>query len=151
MGVIGYQRSHDRNPFAAQTVSLLKKERLDLNANLAKAESSLAVQTHKEKTGFAQFLYRQRVPAVASPACDCAWDSQTAKHIIRHCSPRPHRRRMLEEAGTTDYRTLIATPKCLKAITAWLMKLGLLSQLSRLLNAVSMIKAFFTGIEHASS
>ena len=37
---------------------------------------------------------------------------------------------MVEEAGTTDYRALVATPKGLQAVTAWLMKLGLLSQFS---------------------
>lgn len=40
---------------------------------------------------------------------------------------------MLEDAGTTDYKTLVevvATPKGLKAVTAWLMTLGLSSQFS---------------------
>ena len=125
-----YQRKHDRNRTAAQMASLLKKERLDLHGNLAKAESSLAVQIRTEKIGFAQFLHRQRVPAVTSPACDCGWHSQTAKHIVRYCSLRPHRQRMLEEAGTMDYRKIVSTPKGLKAVTSWLMKLGLLSQFS---------------------
>lgn len=123
-------RAHDRNPTAAQTVSLRKNEILNLHANLAKAESSLAVQTRTEKTGFAQFPHRQRVPSITSPACECGWNSQTAKHIIRHSSLQPHRRRMLEKAGTRDYRTLVTTPKGLKAVTKWSMKLGLMSQYS---------------------
>lgn len=103
-----YQEKHDRYPTTAQTAPLHRKERLDLHANLAKAESSLAVQIGTEKIGFAQFLHRQHVPAVTSPACDCGWHSQTAKHVIRHCNIRPYRRRMLD---TTDYRSLVTTPK----------------------------------------
>lgn len=38
-----YQKSHDRNPNVAQMAPLSKKEKLDLHANLARAESSLAV------------------------------------------------------------------------------------------------------------
>ena len=74
---------------------LLKKERLDLHGNLAKAESSLAVQVRTEKIGFAQFLHRLRVLAVTSPACDCGWHSQTAKHIAWYCHLRPHRQWIL--------------------------------------------------------
>ena len=91
----------------AQTAQIAKKERLDLHLNRAKAESWVVVQIRTEKIGFAQFLHRQRVPAASSPACDCRWHSQTAKHIIRYCTLRPHRRRTLEEAGirpTSDHR-----------------------------------------------
>lgn len=72
----------------------------------------------------------QRVRSIISPVCDCGWDSQTAKQIIRQCRRQPHRRRMLEKAGTTDHGTLITTPKGLKIVTTWLMKLCLLSQFS---------------------
>ena len=86
-----YQKKHDCNPTAAQAERLPKKERLDLHANLAEAESSLAVQIHTEKIGFAKFLHQQRGPSSTLPAYDCGWSSQTAKHIIRHCSLRPHK------------------------------------------------------------
>lgn len=86
-----YQRKHDRSPMVVQTAKLLIKERLGLHGNLAKAESVLAVQIRTEKIRFAQFLNRQRVPVVTSPACDCGWHTQTAKRIIRYCNLRPHR------------------------------------------------------------
>lgn len=41
---------------------------------------------------------------------------------------RPHRQRMLKEAGTTDYRKLISAAIGLKVVTKWLMKLDVLSQ-----------------------
>ena len=97
---------------------------------MAKAERSLAVQIRTEKKVFAHFLHRERVPSVLSPACECGWNSQSTKHIIRHCSLRSTRQRMLEEAGTTDYRKLVTTSKGMKLVTKWLMKLGLLSQFS---------------------
>lgn len=41
---------HNRNPTIAQTAPLLKKEKLDLDANLGKAESSLiGSNSHREK------------------------------------------------------------------------------------------------------
>ena len=97
---------------------------------MAKAESSLAVQIRTEKIEFTQYLHRQRVPAVTSPACECGCHSQTAKHTIRYCNLRPNTQRMLEEAGITDYGKAVSTTKGLKAVTSWLMKLGLLSQFS---------------------
>lgn len=125
-----YQEAHDRNLTVAQTALLSKKQRLDIHIVLAKAESALATQIRTEKIGFAQFLHQSRVPTVDSPACDCGWHSQTAKHVIMYCRLRPHRRRVLEEAGTTDYRRLISTPKGLRVVTKWVMKSGLLSQFS---------------------
>lgn len=76
-----YQRSYDRNPTTGQTVSPSKKKRLNLDTTV----NSLATQMRAEKSGFAQFLHRQRVPAVACPAYDCGWHSQAARHILRQC------------------------------------------------------------------
>lgn len=101
-----YQKSHERDPTAAQAASLSKKDRLDLHAGLAKEESALATQIRSEKKiGFAQ---SSRVPAVTSSACDCGWHSQAAEHVIRHFNLRPDRQRMLEKAGTLGYRNLIS-------------------------------------------
>lgn len=86
-----FQKAHEHDPTAAQAASLSKKERPDIHADLVKAENALAVQIRTEKIGFAQFLHRRRVPTVTSPAYDYGWHSQTAKHVIRHCSLRPNR------------------------------------------------------------
>ena len=125
-----YQRKHDRNSTIAQTVQLLKKKRLEIHGSLAKAESSLAVQIRTKNIEFAQFLYWQHILATTLLACKCEWHSQTAKHIIQYCNLRPDRQRMLKDAGTTDYEKAVSTSKGLKAVTTWLMKLGLLSQFS---------------------
>lgn len=80
------------------------------------------LQRQKEKPTkkicFAQFLHHRHVPFTTSPAYDCGRNSQIAKHVIRHCRLRPRRQRMLEDAGTTDYRTLMTTLKSFKAVTA---------------------------------
>lgn len=103
------EQVRERDPRVAQT-ALLKK-----NDEFAKAESSLTDQIRTEKIDLAHFLYRRHVLAATSPACNCGWNSQTAKHIIRHCRLRSNRQRILEEAGPTDYRTLATTLKGLKA------------------------------------
>ena len=130
---------------------LLKKERLDLYGNLAKAESSLAVQIRTEKIGFAQFLHRLRVPAVTSPSCDCGWHSQTTKHIVWYCNLRPHRQRMLEEAGTTDYTKAVSTPKGLRVSGHFVVDdTGFtVAIFTGYRSVVSMIKVFFAGTKHA--
>lgn len=123
-------------------IGKIKGEHTSYMGNLAKAESSLVVQIRTEKIGFAQFL-----ASAARSSCH----SQTAKHIIRYCILRPHRRRMLEEAGTTDYKKIVSTSKGLRAVTAWLMKLSLLPTFcAGYRTAVSRIKAFFTGTGHAN-
>lgn len=56
-----------------------------LHEGLAKAESALAIQIRTEVIGLANFLFKMRVPGVASPACGCGYHRQTAKHIIIDC------------------------------------------------------------------
>ena len=77
-------KSTKSSPTAALTTPLSKK-RLCMHEGLAKAESSLATQIRTEKIGLADFLHRRRVPTVTSPACQCGWHRQTAKHIIMFC------------------------------------------------------------------
>ena len=86
--------------------------------DLDKTESPLAVQIQTEKIRFAQFLHQQQVPTIVSPACDYDWYLQTTKHIICYCYLRSQRRLILEEVGTTDYKTSVVMPKSLKAVTA---------------------------------
>lgn len=51
----------------------ISKKRLKIHETLAKAESSLATQICIEKIGLTDFLHRQRVPDVTTPACPCGW------------------------------------------------------------------------------
>lgn len=80
-----YQRSY-YNLTTAQVISLKRKEKLDLHINLAKIESALVVQIHTKEISFAEFLYKLHISITTFLACDCDWHTQTAKHIIYHCT-----------------------------------------------------------------
>src|SRR6266576_454889 len=99
---------------------------------LTKAQSSIAVQVRTEKIGLKAFLFKQRVPEVEGPHCQCNHGEQTAKHIITYCPKYSERRSLIQRAlGTTDYNEMIASNKGLKAITAWIIHMGILHQFSR--------------------
>lgn len=100
---------------------------LKLHEGLAKAESALAVQIRTEVIGLASFLFRMRVPGVTSPACNCGYHRQTAKHVIID-RPLHNRSQLRSASGQLDFRTLTGTNTGLKKVTKWLMKTGLLKQ-----------------------
>ena len=114
-------------PSIAQAAPLDRK-RLKVQSLLKKAESALATQIRTGKIGLADFLHKRRVPGVTSPACSCGWHRQTPEHVIMFCRLISGRNAMLREAGTNSYQALTESPKTLKTLTAWLMKLGMLTQ-----------------------
>lgn len=68
------------------------------------------------KIGLAEFLYKCRVPGVASPSCACGWRTQDAKHVLIHCPNfEDQRQSLIEAAGTDDWRLIITTEKGAKA------------------------------------
>ena len=105
--------------------------RKTLYRDLAKAESSALIQMRTEKIGFAQFLFRCKVPGVQSASCECGWPKQDVRHVLIFC-PRLSRYRptLLGSAGTSDLRKILTTPKGARALTRWLIKSGLLRQYS---------------------
>ena len=108
----------------------INNKRLKLHETLSKAESALATQLRTEKIGLANFLFKQRVPTVTTPACPCGWPRQTPQHVIMNCGLQRNRAHLLGEADTDSYPVLLGDPRRLKLVTAWMMKTGLLSQFS---------------------
>ena len=98
---------------------------------LNKAQSTIATLLRTEHIGLADYLSRRKVPDYPSPACECGFERQTAKHIVLYC-PRFERDRdkMIEEAGTSDFRCLLANERGLRAVTTWFLQRGILSQFS---------------------
>jgi hypothetical protein len=86
---------------------------LALHQHLQKPESSLAVQLRTGKNCFNAFLYQARVPTVPSPLCSCGRGSQTAKHILIHCSTFSATRHQLRDnqGRLPDYKQLLTTPE----------------------------------------
>lgn len=89
----------------------------------------MATLLRTEAVGFIDFLHRVGVPGVR-PLCPCGWERQTPKHIVMFCPRFQGRERMLAEAGTVDYYTLINTATGLRAVTSWLIRVGALAQFS---------------------
>lgn len=114
------------HPNAAQKNSLSARN-LKLHLNMEKAVSSLAVQMRTEKIGFADFLYRRKVPGVESAACRCGYPRETVKHVLLFCPDRPDREH-LRGAGPMDFAFLMETNKGLRAAAKWVMDNRLLAQ-----------------------
>lgn len=63
--------------------------------------------------------------------CDCGWPRQTIKHVLLFY-PRFARDRdkMIQEASTNDYTTLLLTVQGIRAVTKWFLRQGILTQFS---------------------
>ncbi len=106
---------------------------LALHQHLRKPESSLAMQLWTGKNGFNAFLYQARVPTVPSPLCSCGRGSQTAKHILIHCSAFSAARHQLRDSQgrLPDFKQLLSTPEGLQKVTRWVIQRGILGQYRR--------------------
>jgi hypothetical protein len=105
--------------------------RSELHKGLSKATSALVTQIRTEKIGLNGFLADRRVPGY-SPTCLCGWQRQTAKHIITACALYDGKRnRLFRDAGTRDYRRMLATTRGARAATQFLQETGLLTQFQR--------------------
>ena len=104
---------------------------LRLRAGLSKAQSSILTQVRTGKIGLAAFLCKRRVPDYPTPACSCGAPWETAKHVVMEC-PRLHqaRRSLFVEASTTDYQVMLSRPRPAAALTAWILRHGILPQFS---------------------
>ena len=104
---------------------------LRLHASLSKAQSSILTQVRTGKIGLVAFLCKRRVPGFPTPACSCGAPWETAKHVVLDC---PHllraRRSLYLAAATTDYQALTSRPRPTTALTAWILRQGILPQFS---------------------
>jgi hypothetical protein len=90
-----------------------------LHQHLQMLELSLAVKLLTGKISLNTFLYQARVPTVPSPLCSCGRGSETAQHILIHCSVFSaawHQPRANHEC-LSDYKQLLTTPEELPKIT----------------------------------
>ncbi len=122
-----YQR---RIPIATRTPAQagnLYDGRFDHHKMLRKAESSVAVQMRSGKIGLNAFLNRIRVPGI-DPDCRCGWRRQDVKHILLFCPrSREDKPRLLAEAGTRDFQTMLTTTKGIRVAARWMVNSGWLN------------------------
>ena len=102
-----------------------------LHAGLSKAQSSILTQVRTGKIGLAAFLCKRRVPGFPTPACSCGAQWETARHVVVAC-PRLLRARcsLHAAASTTDYQVMTSRPRPAAALTAWILRHGVLPQFS---------------------
>ena len=104
---------------------------LRLHAGLSKAQSSILTQVRTGEIGLAAFLCKRRVPGFPTPACSCGAPWETAKHVVLDCPRLLRARRSLYlAAATTDYQALTSQPRPTAALTAWILRQGILPQFS---------------------
>ena len=104
---------------------------LQLRAGLSKAQSSILTQVRTGKIGLAAFLCKRQVPNYPTPACSCGAQWETAKHVVIDCPRLQRARRSLyAAASTTDFQAMISRPRPAAALTAWILRHGVLSQFS---------------------
>ena len=122
-----WEKYQQRIPNIARTPAQegdLYSGRFDHHKMLRKAESSVAVQMRSGKIGLNLFLNKMRVPGV-DPGCECGWRKQDVKHILLFCpKSQGDRPRLLTEAGTRDFQTMLTTTKGVRAAARWMVSSG---------------------------
>ena len=104
---------------------------LQLRAGLSKVQSSILTQVRTGKIGLAAFFCKRQVPGFPTPACSCGAQWETARHIVVACPRLQRARRSLyAAASTTDYQVMASRPRPAAALTAWILRHGVLPQFS---------------------
>ena len=110
---------------------MLYQSALRLCDSLSKAQSSILTQVRTGKIRLVAFLCERWVPGFPTPACSCGVQWETAKYVVVDC-PWLQRVRpsLYTAAATTDYQAMAARPCPAAAITAWILRHGVLPQFS---------------------
>jgi hypothetical protein len=84
-----------------------------------KARVVLTEQLRMGKNGFNAFLHLACVPIVPSVICSCGRGSQTAKHILIHCSTFSAAQHLLRDSQgcLPDFKQLLSSPERLQKDT----------------------------------
>lgn len=101
----------------------------ELHRNLTRAQSSIAMQIRSEHIGFNSYLYRRKIPGVATPSCPCGYPSQNVKHMVMVC-PRWSKGRgeVLRKTKTRSFEEMANNQEDIARITQWIQKEGWLEQ-----------------------
>ena len=104
------------------------KRVLLLHEGLHKAESSIFTQVRTGKIGLADFLHGIGVPEVASPACACGHERETARHTTVFCPEYRATRNQLLIDGGLDFKRLLTEKEGVSKLARWWIRSGRLNQ-----------------------
>ena len=104
---------------------------------LTKAQSSLLTQARTGDIGLRDFLFRFKVPGVATPYCECGEGRETVEHLVVWC-PKPSKPRTWEPHEIRSHRDLqlvlqgvgTRSVRFVRMVLNWLMDLDQLPQYS---------------------
>ena len=101
----------------------------EIQQNLSRAQSSIAMQIRSEHIGLNSYLYRRKVPGVDSPKCQCGYPSQNVRHMIMTCPQwAKGRGEILRKSKDRSYEAMINSPADVARITQWILNEGWLEQ-----------------------
>ena len=110
---------------------LFTDKALKKHDNLTKAQSSLLTQARTGAIGLRDFLFKVKVPGVATPYCECGEDKETVEHLVVRC-PTPPTQRTWEAREIRSHRDLRLVlrgigdrnARLARKVLSWLMDTG---------------------------
>ena len=98
---------------------------------LRKHKSSLLTQIQTGKIGLWAFLFKRKVPEVATPRCPCGEAPETTAHLVLDCQDLAQQRAELRETMSPkaictyrDFVTVTAEEKSTYKLVRWLLSTG---------------------------
>jgi hypothetical protein len=110
---------------------LFTNKALKKHEGLTKAQSSLLTQARTGDIGLRDFLFKVKVPGVATPYCECGEGRETVEHLVARCSIPP-KQRTWDTREIRSYRDLQLTlqgagargVRLTRKVLNWLMDTG---------------------------
>ena len=114
---------------------LFTSKALKKHEGLTKAQSSLLTQARTGDIGLRDFLFRVKVPEVATPYCECGKGRETVEHLVVWCSepPKPRTWEPYEIRSRRDLQLVLQgagtdNTRLARKVLNWLMDCGRLQQ-----------------------
>ena len=133
----GRAATRPADDFDHQQETLFRDKSLQRHEGLNKAKSSLLVQIRTGAIGLRNFLFKQGVPDVLTPYCECGEGRETVEHLVMWCLAPPMTRRWerAELRTRRDFYSVLQgtsppAARLTRRILGWLMDSGKLPMYS---------------------
>jgi hypothetical protein len=116
---------------------LFTNRALKRHQGLTKAQSSLLTQARTGDIGLRDYLFRFKVPGIATPYCSCGQGRETVEHLVVWCLDPPQQRpwKDNEIRSRRDLQTVLRgigarSARLVRQVLSWLMDSGRLPEYS---------------------